>query len=521
MRRRRLVYALLGFLIPLAVLLIVAAWPGSSTFTISEETTYITEPVDEDGYPDYEAALNDRIGKGITPEDNANVLIWRAFGPRPEGGKPMPAEFFRRLGIVEPPEQGDYFIGLRAYLRDQLKLENEQIAAIDDQLSEAIGRPWASQDHPEIAGWLKANEKPLRLVSAATKRPEYYNPLVTSDKSGLLGARIPSVQTCRASTSAFAARAMLRIEERNFEGAWQDLLACHRLGRLLGRGATLIELLVGIAADAIASKADVAFVERAPLTSKQLLACLQDLRILPPMPALADKIDLLERYWLLEAILLAARHGPEYLETLSGGIGPPSREQHLGRRLFTRSIDWDPALRNANRWIDRCVASLRLPDRSARLNEMAEFSRDWQTLKSEVAAMDWAQKLVMGPERRGEMIGNVLIGLMLPSFEKVHSAAERCEQTQRNLRIAFALAASQRDHGRYPAKLDELAPRYLEKIPDDLFAGGPLKYQPTDNGFMLYSVGVNGTDDGGRGYDDDPPGDDLCIRIPTPAPKGK
>jgi hypothetical protein len=39
-------------------------------FTISKETTFITEPLDKDGYPDYAAALNARLSKGVTPENN-------------------------------------------------------------------------------------------------------------------------------------------------------------------------------------------------------------------------------------------------------------------------------------------------------------------------------------------------------------------------------------------------------------------------------------------------------------------
>ena len=68
-----------------------AAWPGSSTFTVGTETTYVTEPLDKQGYVDYVAALNQRMRKGITPEQNANVLIWQALGPRPEGGPPRSA----------------------------------------------------------------------------------------------------------------------------------------------------------------------------------------------------------------------------------------------------------------------------------------------------------------------------------------------------------------------------------------------------------------------------------------------
>ena len=78
---------------------------------------------------------------------------------------------------------------------------------------------------------------------------------------------------------------------------------------------------------------------------------------------------------------------------------------------------------------------------------------------------------------------------------------------------AFALEAYRRDEGRYPAKLGALAPRYLRAIPGDLFGSGPLTYRPTKDGYLLYSVGLNGEDDGGRWSDDDPPGDDLRVRM--------
>ena len=50
-------------------------------------------------------------------------------------------------------------------------------------------------------------------------------------------------------------------------------------------------------------------------------------------------------------------------------------------------------------------------------------------------------------------------------------------------------------------------------------AGQPLIYRLEGDGYLLYSVGVNGIDDGGQGYDDDPKGDDLVIRWPVPDPK--
>ena len=33
---------------------------------LGKETTYVTRPLDRNGYIDYEAALNERLGRGIT-----------------------------------------------------------------------------------------------------------------------------------------------------------------------------------------------------------------------------------------------------------------------------------------------------------------------------------------------------------------------------------------------------------------------------------------------------------------------
>jgi hypothetical protein len=316
-------------------------------FPLGKETTYITEPLDKDGYLDYEAALNDRLGKGITPEKNANVLIWKALGPRPEGGKGMPAEYFKRLGMDEPPEEGDYFIDLGRYVNDHLKLAPSDFKTmIYDQQSDAIKRPWAATDYPHIAAWLKENEKPLAVVFEATERPDYFNPLVTSEKSGLYTALLPGVQKCRGLAIALAARAMLRVEEGKFNDAWQDLRACHRLGRLVGSGATLIESLVGIAINNIASNADLAYLERARLSAKQVQDRLKDLQSLTPMQPIAVKIDQGERFTYLDTAQLVRRGGVGVLEGLSGG--PMLKKSDADAEKSMAAFDWEPALRNGN-----------------------------------------------------------------------------------------------------------------------------------------------------------------------------
>jgi hypothetical protein len=56
------------------------------------------------------------------------------------------------------------------------------------------------------------------------------------------------------------------------------------------------------------------------------------------------------------------------------------------------------------------------------------------------------------------------------------------------------------DRGAYPATLCELRPAYLAEMPIDPFNDHEFHYRREDDGYLLYSVGPNGKDDGGRNF---------------------
>ena len=489
-------------------------------FAIGKETTYVTEPLDADGFPDYVAALNQRMSKGVTPTNNANVLLWKAFGPHPEGAK-MSAEFFQWMGIRQPPEKGDYFVGVRQFLKES---DDKNEPPLEDVLEQVAQRPWTAKEHPDIATWLRANAKPLAVTIEATKRSHYYFPLVPArtkegGSKGLMTSLVAGVQKCRDLSQALMIRAMLAIGEGRHDDAWHDLLACHCLARLVGTGGTLIELLVGVAVESMASAGDLVLLESAQLKSATIKSFLRDLQQLPPRSAMADKIDLCERLNFLETVTLLSRHGPAFLEALAGA--PPGKSSNPFAQVGFDNIDWDPAMRNANRFYDRMAAALRIKERPAREKELELLDIEFKELKAKIMSKSPLEKMFfplgISADARGRNLGNILIALLMPALRKVQAAADRIDQVENNLQLAFALAAYQREEGNYPATLDALAPKYLKEVPLDLFSGKPLIYQPSEKGYLLYSVGVNGKDEGGRSFDDDPPGDDLVVRMPLPA----
>jgi hypothetical protein len=492
--------------------------------TISKETTFVTAPLDKQGHVDYVTALNERMRQGVTPENNANVLIWQALGPHPERAT-MPAEFFRWLGIPAPPERGDYFIDLNDYLKEHTKIDpGKQTDAFWERFERASRRPWKADDEPHLAGWLKANEKPLAVAVEASKRTHYFSPLVPHQREkGLTSSLLPSVQRCRGLASALAARAMLRVGQGKEDEAWHDLLACHRLARLIAHGGTLIEFLVGVSLDGIASQADLAFLAGTKPDAKYIKGYLHDLQNLPPFPAVADRVDLAERFTLLEIITLIDRHGLRALEGLAGNQLKDLAD--VAERAL-RDVDWDPALKNANRWYDRLAADLREKDPGARRKKMRQFDTDVRALKAETSDLETLVLLLDekgNAQERGKRLGDVLITMLIPAVHKVQEAADRAQQIRDNLTVAFALEEYRKERGGYPKTLDALAPDYLQSVPGDLFSGKALIYRPAfpktvgfANGYLLYSVGVNGKDEGGRTYGDQPPGDDLPVRMPLP-----
>jgi hypothetical protein len=486
-------------------------------FTVGKETTYALGPRRDDGRIDYAAALNERLRGGVTPATNAKVLILKALGPRPEGAELAPG-FYRWLGIEAPPERGDYFRPVFHYLRDRLGVvQQADLDAVYDALDRPE-QPWTAKRHPLLADWLKANEKPLNLVVRASRRPDYFMPLVAKGKGRLIEALVSSVQRCREVALALSARAMLRAGEGKADAAWQDLLACHRLGRQVARGGTLIEGLVGLAIDNIASGADVAFLGRARLTPQQVKDCLRDLRRLPPMPRMAAKADLTERFIFLDIVMAAERDGIQSLAALVGGPLLQSAPDARARRT-QEDIDWDVVLRTTNRYFDRLAAAMRVNDRLARDKQLDRLEQELRERKqSLMEAGGLGKALLAAPDAqaRGRLLADALRVLLTPSVRKVQQASDRIGQVHQNVQLAFALAAYRAEHGRYPKALEALAPKYLPRIPNDVFSGKALIYRPVESAFLLYSVGVNGRDEQGRSYDDDPPGDDLRVRMPLP-----
>ena len=86
-----------------------------------------------------------------------------------------------------------------------------------------------------------------------------------------------------------------------------------------------------------------------------------------------------------------------------------------------------------------------------------------------------------------------------PIFSHVPLSVTDSRTQNALLTVALALRAYRLEHGTYPASLDALVPSYLPAVPDDPFAlSSLLHYRRTKQSYVLYSVGPDGKDDGGK-----------------------
>ncbi len=90
------------------------------------------------------------------------------------------------------------------------------------------------------------------------------------------------------------------------------------------------------------------------------------------------------------------------------------------------------------------------------------------------------------------------VAVLMPALGRAALLAELATQQRDVTTVAIALELYHREHGEWPATLADLTPRFLPSVPPDRFDGQPLKYRLVDGEPLLYSVGVDRDDDGGR-----------------------
>lgn len=503
-----------------------------------KDTTYVHGPVLEDGTIDYISAYNAVAGKGATQENNAAIILV----PLVEknlflgGDKARPAKAREMLGLP-PARPGD-----------------PTLQSVSDFLGPgpaAVGAPWKESDQfsttisdirkrlipaeeaPAVTRWVNAQEVLLERVIAASQRPCYFVPAVRDGPSPRLVGAMPSGMAISYACQPLEVRANFRAAKGDFVGARRDIAAVLRLGRLLWNGHADLDSMLGSYIAARTLEQIRAWAASGKLTAAQARDLIAEIDALPPRredDAISGRF-----VWLDMVMEIRRGHGQELMQLLCMRFDKQPLD--LGDLA---DADINGLLTHANNVYDMWVEVDRLPNYRAQryareqraaalqgrntpvLPAYAMFSTAFQgsaTSKPDPVAAAAAQEaavIAYLKRRPGETraafttrIGRLLFEQADPGFNAV--LENRIAWTTLT-RLALALAAYHAEQGEYPATLAALAPKYLAQVPMDHFSGEQPVYRREGKGYLLYSIGANLKDEGGK--DKSAGGDDLVVKVP-------
>lgn len=527
----------------------------SFVLRIDQPTTHIVAPLDSEGFVDYVEAVNLRHGQGVDPEDNWEVVIRRAFGPL-DWDTASDAEYYRRLGIAPVPnnsKDGKYFQALSDYGPNTSDERERRVA----EYWKMLEGPWRAEDLPQAASWLRTHSELLdRLVAGShvsrcyipyvmsaeahsakivAKRREFRDFVREMSKSGDSGEKFGTAIVASLLGDAFhrdvaplsrwhtvdirhqsveagrflRARANLRIGEGDVSGAQSDLLAIHRIARLLCQG-THIDWDWGLGQEQMACHGAMHLLESGKLTQEASTAYLASLDALPPFPSAAEKTDVSARHHGLDAMQYAARRRDQMLEATEGG------DTHRELANAMERVDWNEAMRLLNQQYDEYVAALQEPDSIKRMAS-ADKLRPQRVNRANKA---WLEELKKAAHENKDLTP-VVVDMFIDRYHPVFPKGElRAQAYLMVIRASLAAVLYYKEHGAYPRAPNDLVGR-LGELPLDPLTGEPVRFRTTDDWFVVYSVGQNQVDEGGFdangtvGTEDDL-GVRLTLRTQTP-----
>jgi hypothetical protein len=538
----------------------------------SKETTHIVAPLRPDGLPDYVTHLSDKSRAGVTQENNAAVLMWQVFGPGQQDSAIDASHWQQIVKEFQLPTNNpnSYFeeplseptatlVGDWLY-ENSPDWKRAEAAPINpdypllthtdlgyESITRTMNAPWRAADLPPLAEWVEVNNDAIDLLVEASQRPKLYTPLelpAAYDKHYLI-ATMPmnGIMRSRATARVLIVRAMFHLGEGRHAEAWQDLLAIHRWARLIAQGPTTVDQLVGVAVDGIACHGDAALLASGDLPLNVARQIHEDLSGLAPVANLAVVFDQGERLYFLDAIVAYRKRGVGnlvadnfFIDLETGKSKDPDWREPLLNRV---SADWNVGLAEGNRWFDRLAAAAQLPKFTDRKQEISRIESEIRSRESTLRKPKYLIAAAFSYRMRNDLLATAMIAAFSPSFRAAMEAIDRGQATLELTQLTAALAVYRAEHNEYPDRLDQLVPDVLPQLPLDLYHDKPFVYQRTADGYLLYSCGPNGNDDGGSGQfsntlagrpiDSLPesdqaaaqekiPGsaDDISIRVPTP-----
>jgi hypothetical protein len=466
---------------------------------LSKETTFIIEPLAGDGLPNYALAIQKLEKKGVTPEQNGAIPFWQGMGQCEMSDEEF-ERLAREIGLsfdskvkpFVPLQDKATFQAIIEWLRETGRSSDEEELSTlaDDYVAWVQSNPWTAKDVPPLAKWLADNDQALDLFVESSNMPQFYSPypnLLVDRTVSVLEVQLQHVSGMRRVTQALMARAMYRVGKKDHQRAWYDCRSCIALGNHLASEHMLVNQLVAMSARRNGLGGTCVLLSQSNISSKLASLVFNDLIELNRPVDCSTALDHGERLMALDIVLrMSTGHlEDQALEEIDKDLA----------KIVKAGIDPNLSLRWINERYDRMVKSARIPNHKERVRTLGALADELEEEAEELTSM--ARLGGLSRTFRSNVVAEICFIHVFPALEMMGKTITEHEQFSMLTTIAAALAVHKAEHGHSPKELAELSPAILKDIPDDLYTDKPLHYKLTDDGYLLYSLFENETEDGG------------------------
>ena len=347
-----------------------------------------------------------------------------------------------------------------------------------------------SQDREVLVQWIADNQKPLDLIRQGSQKPYYWQLYDTGDDqtNEIISVQLPHLGDYRCLAYMLCWKATLKVEAGNLVLAFEDVFMTYSFGRhLRGQHTILIEQLVAIAIEAMAAK------EIRGIADAHIGDIDVDL-LNSSRQRFQQKIDGQNFRISFETEKLFM-----YDELQRGFTQPRFGRTHVYvprlRVIHSKGFDF---LDHFFYFFHLHPMLLRQPGREQTRQQFEHYFNVSGTLSQKTPAS--LQKASIDIDQQLEEIvkENVFLEILAPALGRIVLLSYRSQTDSFATLTILAILQYEKTHGTYPDSLETLVEAgLLEAVPMDPFSDEPLVYQRTEEGFTVYSVGQNFTDNGG------------------------
>ena len=315
-----------------------------------------------------------------------------------------------------------------------------------------------------MAQYIADNNEALDLFHQAAEIEDCRYPI---DLSAGFATLVPNLGEIRNAVRLLGLDAILHAEDGDGPSATRSAISAFGIARSLAREPVTISQLVRAACQSSAISAVEQVINRTELTDGQLLELIESVRESGRISDISCAF-VGERCTGISFFRVPESVGPDVL----GSSGPLLR--------YVLALYKAVGLADAD-----AVIYLDLMDGYLKAAQLPLHER--------LEAVNAVDARLQSTSR-----AHILLHSIMPALSRVTTIETRAIARLRATEVVLAIRRYRLAARALPDKISDLVPTYLETVPKDPFDGNDLRYKKLEAGFVVYSIGEDLSDDGGK-----------------------